>query len=60
MAKTTKTKEGTIEALKLDYLNDFLSNTITALALLATLSHQYLWFLDPVGAISISTCIIWQ
>lgn len=59
-AKITKTKDGTMEALKLDHLNDSLSNAIAALALLAALSHASLWFLDPVGAIAISIYIIWS
>jgi len=59
-AKTTKTKDGMMEALKLDHLNDCLSNAIAALALLAALSHASLWFLDPVGAIVISIYIIWS
>lgn len=59
-AKSTKTKDGTIEALKLDHVNDCLSNLIAALALLAALSNRSLWFLDPVGAIVISIYIIWS
>lgn len=59
-AKTTKTKDGTMEALKLDHVNDCLSNLIAALALLAALSNKSLWFLDPFGAIAISIYIIWS
>merc|ERR1712157_266271 len=53
-------KDATMEALTLDHLNDSLSNTVAAFALLAALSHKSLWFLDPFGAILISFYIMYS
>jgi cation diffusion facilitator family transporter len=50
----------TMEALALDHLNDALSNTVAAIALLLTVLRPWLWFFDPVGAIAISIYIIYS
>lgn len=50
----------TLEALAQDHLNDILSNSVAAVALLIALREPSLWFLDPVGAIGISLYIIYS
>jgi len=50
----------TLEALAQDHLNDALSNSVAAAALLFALRKPTLWFLDPVGAILISIYIIYS
>ena len=50
----------TLEALAQDHLNDALSNSVAAVALLFALREPSLWFLDPVGAIIISLYIIYS
>jgi len=50
----------TLQALALDHYNDCLSNLVAALALLAALASPKLWFLDPIGAISISAYVVYS
>lgn len=53
-------KDSTMEALIQDHINDALSNAIAAFALVAALSRDSLWFIDPVGAIIISVYIMYS
>mmetsp|Transcript_8001 Transcript_8001/g.11567 ORF Transcript_8001/g.11567 Transcript_8001/m.11567 type:complete len:399 (-) Transcript_8001:2041-3237(-) len=48
----------TLEALAQDHWNDALSNGVAAAAVLFTLKDPNLWWVDPVGAITISMYII--
>lgn len=48
----------TLEALAQDHWNDVLSNGVAAVALVLALYSPNLWWLDPLGAISISIYII--
>lgn len=51
----------TLEALAQDHLNDCLSNTVAAVALLFIWhTDNRLWYLDPIGAIVISFYIIYS
>lgn len=59
-AAIAQLSDPTLEALAQDHWNDALSNAVAAIALLAALKSQSLWFLDPIGAILISFYIIWS
>ena len=55
---TVRIVDPTLDALAQDHLNDVLSNTVASGALLAAISSEKLWYLDPIGAMVISICII--
>ena len=48
----------TMSALAQDHLNDALSNSVAAAALLVAIRNPHLWWVDPVGAMAISFYII--
>ena len=59
MISSTAVLDPTLDALAQDHKNDCLSNIVAALALLSMLlSHDSLWYLDPLGALIISVYII--
>ena len=55
-----QTADPTLEALAQDHLNDCLSNTVAAIALICVMVSANLWIVDPIGAIVISFYIIYS
>jgi cation diffusion facilitator family transporter len=56
--QTVQLTDPTLEALAQDHWNDALSNGVAAVALLLALQNPHLWWVDPIGAITISLYII--
>lgn len=56
--QTIQLTDPTLEALAQDHWNDALSNGVAAVALLLALQNPHLWWVDPIGAITISLYII--
>uniref|UniRef100_A0A7S1BVH4 Cation efflux protein transmembrane domain-containing protein n=1 Tax=Corethron hystrix TaxID=216773 RepID=A0A7S1BVH4_9STRA len=56
--ETANVKDASMEALAQDHLNDSLSNTVAAIALIVEIISPSSWLIDPIGAIFISLYII--
>lgn len=53
-------KLDTLDALAEDHLNDVMSNSMAVATAVAALKYTSVWYIDPVGAIVISSIIIYR